>query len=106
MIEKEVESTFVEITAKNGKHIIFGSVYRAPNTNESKLREHIDEIRRKTSIKKGKKELVLGMDHNLYMQKGHKHQRAQAFLRSNTRLRNNTNHNTSYKDHKYNSHFN
>ena len=37
MIEKEVESTYVEITVKNGKHIVLGSVYKAPNTNESKL---------------------------------------------------------------------
>ena len=75
-----MELTYVEITAKNGKHIVFRSVYRAPNTSEGKFREHIDKICKKASLEKDKKELVLGMDHNLDLLKGHEHQRTQAFL--------------------------
>ena len=34
MIEKEVESTYIEMTAKCSKCIILGSVYKSPNTND------------------------------------------------------------------------
>ena len=71
---------YVEITAKNGKYIVVRSIYRAPNTNESKLKEHIAEMHGKTRNKKRKKELVLGMDHNLDLLKSHEHQRTRLFL--------------------------
>ena len=43
MIEKEVEATYVEMTAKCGKRIILGSVYKSPNTNDDKLKLHLVE---------------------------------------------------------------
>ena len=45
--EQELESSYIEITAKNGKHFIIGSLYRAPNTNPSRLIEHISEVNSK-----------------------------------------------------------
>ena len=33
MIEKEVESVYVETTCRNGTKLLLGSLYRAPNTN-------------------------------------------------------------------------
>ena len=80
MIEKEVELTYIEMTSKNSKHIIMGSIYRSPNTCEKKLKDHIAEVNSKIRSEKGKKELVLGMDHNLDLLKGHEHRKTQQFL--------------------------
>ena len=43
MPEKEVESYYIEVTAKNGKHFIIGSLYRALNTTGKPLIHHIQE---------------------------------------------------------------
>ena len=80
MIKCEAESTYVEVTAKNGKHIIFGSIYRLPNTCADKMKDHITKTVQIVKGEKGKKELVMGMDHNLDLLKGHEHQQTQAFL--------------------------
>ena len=80
MVEREVESTFIEMTAKNGKHFALGSTHRAPNTSEVKLTEHICDVNNKVKLEKGKKELVLRMDHNLELLKSHEHHRTQSFL--------------------------
>ena len=77
---KEVKSTYIEMTSKNGKHIIIESIYRLPNTCEKKLKEHITDVNLKLKTEKGTKELVLGMDHNLDLLKGHEHQKTQQFL--------------------------
>ena len=65
MHEKEVESIYAIIRAKNGKKIVIGSLYRAPNTCEEKLIQHIDETVNKLNSEKEKKELILGMDQNI-----------------------------------------
>ena len=49
--EQELESTYIEITAKNGKHFIIGSLYRAPNTNPSRLIEHISEVNSQEKVR-------------------------------------------------------
>ena len=80
MIEKEVESMYVEMTAKCGKHIILGSVYKSPNTNDEKLKTHLMGVCSKIKQEKYNKELVIGMDHNMDLLKGHEHLRTQQFL--------------------------
>ena len=78
--EQELESTYIEITAKNGKHFIIGSLYRAPNTNPSRLIEHISEINSKRKTESGMKELILGMDHNMDLLKSEAHTPTRKFL--------------------------
>ena len=69
------------MTSKNGKHIVLGSIYKSPNTCEKKLKDHISELSYKLKQEKGKnQELVLGMDHNLDLLKGHEHHKTQHFL--------------------------
>ena len=53
MIEKEAELTYIEMTSKNSKHIIMGSIYRSPNTCEKKLKDHKAEVNSKIRSKKG-----------------------------------------------------
>ena len=50
--EKELESTFVEIRAKNGKWIVLGSLYRPPNTNSKEFISGMQSIISKTQIEK------------------------------------------------------
>ena len=75
--EKELESTFVEIGAKNGQLIVIGSLYR-PNCSEKNLISDIQEIITKTQ--KEKKELIIGMDRNLDLLKSLEHKLTQQFL--------------------------
>ena len=44
MKEQELETVHVEITAKNGKKILLGSLYRAPNTDGKQMVNHIGEV--------------------------------------------------------------
>ena len=78
--EQELESTYIEITAKNGKHFIISSLYRAPNTDPRTLIEHIFEINSKRKTESGKKELILGMDHNMDLLKSEDHAPTIKFL--------------------------
>ena len=71
MLEKEAESTCVEMTAKCGKKIILGSVYKSPNTKEDKLKAHLTELCIKS--KHEKKEIVIGMDHHMDLLKSHEY---------------------------------
>ena len=41
MEEKLIKSVYIEVRAKNGKSYIIGSLYRAPNSEESGLMQHI-----------------------------------------------------------------
>ena len=80
MIEKEVESTYVEMTTKCGKRIILGSVYKSLNTNDEKLKTHLTEVCIKIKQEKYNKELVVSMDHNMDLLKSHEHCCTQQFL--------------------------
>ena len=51
MIEKELESVYIDITTRGGRHIRVGSLYRAPNTETTKLKEHIESISLQTQSK-------------------------------------------------------
>ena len=62
MHEKEVESVYAEVRAKNGRTFVLGSLCRAPNTDETKLIQHIEETVNKVNSEKEKKEVILGMD--------------------------------------------
>ena len=77
-IDKEIESTYIEITAKSGKHFIIGSLYRPPNTNVEPTVSHIREMLTKNS--KTKKEIILGLDHNLDLLKSEQHHPTQRFF--------------------------
>ena len=79
-IEKQVESVFIEILAKNGKHIIVGSMYHPPNTDNDVCTEAIREICFKLSKEKENKELILGMDHNYDLLKSADHRQTQILL--------------------------
>ena len=39
--EKTAESTYIEITGRNGKQYIIGSLYHLPNTSEAPLTDHL-----------------------------------------------------------------
>ena len=80
MMEKESESTDVEMTAKGGKHIILGSIYKSPNICENTLKNHLTDVLNKIKSEKGNKELVIGMDHNMNLLKSHEHRKTQQFL--------------------------
>ena len=71
------ENCFIEVLSKTG-NIIIGSIYRPPNTNE---KEFISVIARiiECSVSE-KKEIILGMDHNLDLMKNHLHKNTKTFL--------------------------
>ena len=71
------EGHFVEIMSRKG-NILVGSMYRPPNTNEQ---DFLDYVSRIISVgKREKKEVILGMDHNLDLLKFHKHKNTELFL--------------------------
>ena len=76
--EKQVESTIVEIVAKNGKKIIVSSMYRLPNTDATYFLNSVNSITSKALSEK--KEIILGMDHNLDLLKSGTHKPTQIFL--------------------------
>ena len=76
--EKHAETTIIEIIAKDGKKIIVGSMYRPLNTDPMNFRIAINTIS-STSLKE-KKEIILGMDHNLDLLKSGIHKQTQLFL--------------------------
>ena len=79
MIDKELESVYVDITAKNGRQIRIGSIYHTPNTDVKKLMEHIELVSNKTS-QLTNHELILGMDQNIDLLKSNEHTNTRKFL--------------------------
>ena len=80
MTEKEAESTFIEMIAKNGKKFVIGSLYRAPNTREDIFINYIKETIHKIKSEKGQKEIIIGMDQNLNLLKANQHKGTSQFL--------------------------
>ena len=76
--ENNAESTIIEITAKYGKMIMVGSMYHPPNIDPMNFRTAINTIS-STSLKE-KKEIILGMDHNLDLLKSGIHKQTRLFL--------------------------
>ena len=63
--EKHTESTFIEISSKNGTPVVIGSLYRSPNTPANEFIDNVSDIIQKIRCEGNKKEIILGMDHNL-----------------------------------------
>ena len=80
MDEKEVESTFIEMMAKNGKKFIVGSLYRAPNMKADNFVNYIEKTVNKVKVDRGSKEFIMGMDHNLNLLKANHHKKMGQFL--------------------------
>ena len=77
-METEIESTFIEIKVKNGKHTVVGSMYRPLNSKENKFTQELTEIINK--VKSEHRELIHGMDHNLDLLKSSEHSMTQKFI--------------------------
>ena len=76
LIEKEVESVYIEITAKNGSQILLGSLYHSPNTDRKAFIDHLGEMISKTKAKNTN----MGMDYNLDLLKCNSHRPTENFL--------------------------
>ena len=79
MVEKEVESCYIEIKTKSGKKIIMGSLYRSPNTKETELINHVQNTIVKCMSAKQEVDFILGMDHNLDLLKLNNHKGTRLF---------------------------
>ena len=79
-LEKETESIFIEVTAKNGMPIVIGSMYRTPNTSSAQFTKHMSEIISRIKQDKKKKEIIIGMDHNMDLLKSEPHAQTHTFL--------------------------
>ena len=80
LAEKELESVYVEITAKNGSQILLGSLYHSLNSNAKPLTNHLEETINITRTKNPNTEIILGMDHNLDLLKCDTHKATENFL--------------------------
>ena len=79
MIEKELESVYIDIATRNGSQIRVGSVYRSPNTDISKLIEHLESVSAQIKTRNNH-ELIIGMDQNLDLLKSDEHASTRKFL--------------------------
>ena len=79
MVEKEVESCYIEIKTKSGKKIIVGSLYHSPNTKETELINHLQNTIVKCMSAKQDIDIILGMDHNLDLLKINNHKGTRLF---------------------------
>ena len=80
LAEKEVESVYVEITAKIGSQILLGSLYRSLNTNTKPFTDRLEETINMTRTKNPNTDIILGMDHNLDLLKCDMHKATENFL--------------------------
>ena len=63
--EKLTESTFVEISLKNGTPVVIGSLHRSLNTPVKEFIDNVHDITKKIRCEGKEKEIIIGMDHNL-----------------------------------------
>ena len=61
------------MTAKNGRKIIVGSLYRAPKSGTEALLTHLQQTVDIIQLEKGNKSVILGMDHNMDLLKCQTH---------------------------------
>ena len=79
-----IKHVIISITTKNDKRpITIGSLYRAPNTNDSKFVEEYSCLLKDLYKKSKSKTLILGMDHNLDFLKHSSHKRTHDFIELN-----------------------
>ena len=72
------ECVFIELTQKAKKSIIIGSIYRPPNTKPRDFTTQYQHMLNRLKLEK--KDIVLGMDHNLDLLKSNVHTETQTFL--------------------------
>ena len=72
--------SYIEITTKSGKNIVFGSLYRSPNSSDSALLEHIEYVVAKVKLEKNHKQLIFWMDHNFDFLKCNQYRPTKRFL--------------------------
>ena len=80
MMEKKIESVFIEINTKGGTPVVVGSMYKPPNTDAFGFITSLREIICKLNTNKKKPEMILGMDHNLNLLKCETHKGTHEFL--------------------------
>ena len=73
---------FIEINTKNGMPVIICSIYCTPNTPADEFIKHTTDIISKVKGEKKKKELIIGMDHNLDLLHSDMHQPTHKFLKT------------------------
>ena len=73
-----LECIFLEMNIKGKQPIIVGSLYRAPSTNPKKFKQAYNRL--VNNMIKEKKEIILGMDHNLNLLKSSTHTETQSFI--------------------------
>ena len=78
--EGKLESTYLEIYAKNKKKIIIGSLYHPPNRVTELFYEHLSGTIPKVKLEGANTHLILGMDHNLDLLKCNNHTATWKFL--------------------------
>ena len=78
-IDGEVETTYIEIIARNRKPVVIGSLYKPPNGDNRNFTNILTET--VTKIQEGK-EVILGMDHNMDLIKCADQKPTQQFLDS------------------------
>ena len=76
--QKVIESTYIEINAKDGKRIVVGSLYRPPNSPPVEFITKLNSTISK--IKDESKEAILGMDHNMDLLKANLHKHTQTLI--------------------------
>ena len=75
------EHCLIEVTLKKHK-LIVGSLYRAPNTDQTEFIKHYDQLVKNLKDVPNS-EIILGMDHNLDFLKSHIHNKTQEFINLN-----------------------
>ena len=81
LTEDHFENCTIEIISPK-RNILIGSIYRPPNTNDKSFVENFDKYITNLSEPKQyqKKDIILGLDHNLDLLKNHRHLATQQFL--------------------------
>ena len=69
---------FLEMNIKEKHSIVIGSLYCTPSTNPKKFNHAYNQLVNK--LNKEKKEIILGMDHNLNLLKSSTHTETQSFI--------------------------
>ena len=77
--KENFECIILELKQKSNPPIIVGSIYRPPNTRGKDFNEQYQDIIRQLN-EENKKEIILGMDHNLDLLKAMVHKTTQYFL--------------------------
>ena len=81
---KSIEYVVINITTKSdNKTIMIGSLYRPPNTNDTKFVDEYNNLLSKLYKESKSKRLILGMDHNLDFLQHSIHKRTQDFIELN-----------------------